>query len=176
MILLVRISVDLNVTKWSGFSVWVDVKETFMTIFFQYNHGWKCTGFRFQSPQITAAVSALMGSTINNQLKSWSSKKNWVAQWNNFVLVRSTVTLCCLSQQSLSNRLMRSPIHKMVDTACDQALINNVAGRASLCPPGYLRRVEEKFVGGLALTFSARPLSVFSPAPANEVAPVPKRL
>ena len=175
MILLVRISVDLNVTKWSGFSVWVDVKETFMTIF-QYNHGWKCTGFRFQSPQITAAVSALMGSTINNQLKSWSSKKNWVARWNNFVLVRSTVTLCCLSQQSLSNRLMRSPIHKMVDTACDQALINNVAGRASLCPPGYLRRVEEKFVGGLALTFSARPLSVFSPAPANEVAPVPKRL
>ena len=124
----------------------------------------------FQSPRITAAVSALMGSTINNQLKSWSSKKNWVAQWNNFVLVRSTVTLCCLSQQSLSNRLMRSPIHKMVNTACDQALINNVAGRASLCPPVYLRRVEEKFVGGLALTFSARPLSVFSPAPTNEVA------
>ena len=115
----------------------------------------------FQSPRITAAVSALMGSTINNQLKSWSSKKNWVAQWNNFVLVRSTVTLCCLSQQSLSNRLMPSPIRKMVDTARDQVLINNVAGRASLCPPGYLRRVEEKFVGGLALTFSARPLSVW---------------
>lgn len=157
-------------------SVFESLLKRHLWPFFQYNHGWKCTGFRFQSPQITAAVSALMGSTINNQLKSWSSKKNWVAQWNNFVLVRSTVTLCCLSQQSLSNRLMRSPIHKMVDTACNQALINNVAGRASLCPPGYLRRVEEKFVGGLALTFSARPLSVFSPAPANEVAPVPKRL